>query len=220
MGSNSALLLQLLSLGKSLPLSGTVSSATTWESKRPIGCGEKPAGSWLVAGGASFSHCLPRARPCLPVSAGIAKACEQNLQKTLRFGGRVELPSSMELRAMLVSVGWGLEEREIGAPLRDPVGTQRSRAFPPTPVQSPLAWGLPWPGTIAGPDPRTWPLSSPPLSLSQAGRSSKRQLFLLPGGLERHLKIKTCTVREGMFLAGRCWRGGDTPASGVGSQGC
>lgn len=38
--------------------------------------------------------------------AGIAKACEQNLQKTLRFGGRLELPSSMELRAMLVSVGW------------------------------------------------------------------------------------------------------------------
>uniref|UniRef100_A0A8D0PLR1 Unconventional myosin-XV n=1 Tax=Sus scrofa TaxID=9823 RepID=A0A8D0PLR1_PIG len=59
---------------------------------------------------------------------GIAKACEQNLQKTLRFGGRLELPSSMELRALL------------------------------------------------------------------AGRSSKRQLFLLPGGLERHLKIKTCTV--------------------------
>ena len=104
-----------LSLGKSLPLSGTVSSATTWESKCPIGCAEKPAGSWLVAGRASFSHCLPRARPCLPVSAGIAKACEQNLQKTLCFGGRVELPSSMELRAMLVSVGWGQEEREIGA---------------------------------------------------------------------------------------------------------
>ncbi|KAK2492703.1 hypothetical protein MC885_002875 [Smutsia gigantea] len=59
---------------------------------------------------------------------GIAKACEKNLQKTLRFGGRLELPSSMELRAML------------------------------------------------------------------AGRNSKRQLFLLPGGLERHLKIKTCTV--------------------------
>ncbi|XP_023369828.1 unconventional myosin-XV [Otolemur garnettii] len=59
---------------------------------------------------------------------GIAKACEQNLQKTLCFGGRLELPSSMELRAML------------------------------------------------------------------AGRSSKRQLFLLPGGLERHLKIKTCSV--------------------------
>ncbi|XP_007939649.1 unconventional myosin-XV [Orycteropus afer afer] len=59
---------------------------------------------------------------------GIAKACEQNLQKTLQYGGRLELPSSMELRAML------------------------------------------------------------------AGRSSKRQLFLLPGGLERHLKIKTCTV--------------------------
>ncbi|XP_077019523.1 unconventional myosin-XV [Tamandua tetradactyla] len=65
--------------------------------------------------------------PGLPFQ-GIAKACEQNLQKTLRFGGRLELPSSMELRAML------------------------------------------------------------------AGRSSKRQLFLLPGGLERHLKIKTCTV--------------------------
>ncbi|XP_045840099.1 unconventional myosin-XV [Meles meles] len=65
--------------------------------------------------------------PGLPFQ-GIAKACEQNLQKTLRSGGRLELPSSMELRAML------------------------------------------------------------------AGRSSKRQLFLLPGGLERHLKIKTCTV--------------------------
>uniref|UniRef100_A0A672MFI2 MyTH4 domain-containing protein n=1 Tax=Sinocyclocheilus grahami TaxID=75366 RepID=A0A672MFI2_SINGR len=28
----------------------------------------------------------------------------------------------------------------------------------------------------------------------QAGRSSKRQLFLFPGGIERHLKIKTCSV--------------------------
>lgn len=28
----------------------------------------------------------------------------------------------------------------------------------------------------------------------QAGRSAKRQLFLLPGGIERHLKIKTCSV--------------------------
>ncbi|CAK6437606.1 unnamed protein product [Pipistrellus nathusii] len=65
--------------------------------------------------------------PGLPFQ-GIAKACEQNLQKTLRCGGRLELPSSMELRALL------------------------------------------------------------------AGRSSKRQLFFLPGGLERHLKIKTCTV--------------------------
>uniref|UniRef100_A0A8D2CP25 Unconventional myosin-XV n=1 Tax=Sciurus vulgaris TaxID=55149 RepID=A0A8D2CP25_SCIVU len=65
--------------------------------------------------------------PGLPFQ-GIAKACEQNLKKTLHFGGRLELPSNMELRAML------------------------------------------------------------------AGRSSKRQLFLLPGGLERHLKIKTCTV--------------------------
>ncbi|MBN3312141.1 MYO15 protein, partial [Atractosteus spatula] len=27
-----------------------------------------------------------------------------------------------------------------------------------------------------------------------AGRSSKRQLFLLPGGIERHLKIKTCSI--------------------------
>ncbi|KAH0505963.1 Unconventional myosin-XV [Microtus ochrogaster] len=36
--------------------------------------------------------------------ARIAKACEQNLQKTLRFGGRLELPSSMELRAMLVAL--------------------------------------------------------------------------------------------------------------------
>ncbi|XP_078518827.1 unconventional myosin-XV [Lissotriton helveticus] len=59
---------------------------------------------------------------------GIAKACEQNLRKTLMFGGRCEFPSSMELKAMV------------------------------------------------------------------AGRSSKRQLFLLPGGIERHLKIKTCSV--------------------------
>ncbi|KAG8433344.1 hypothetical protein GDO86_017575 [Hymenochirus boettgeri] len=59
---------------------------------------------------------------------GIAKACEQNLRKTLQFGGRREYPSSMELKAMV------------------------------------------------------------------AGRSSKRQLFLLPGGIERHLKIKTCSV--------------------------
>ncbi|XP_030742377.1 unconventional myosin-XV [Echinops telfairi] len=73
-----------------------------------------------------FLHNTSQA-PGLPFQ-GIAKACEQNLQKTVRFGGRLELPSSMELRAML------------------------------------------------------------------AGRSSKRQLFLLPGGLERHLKIRTCTV--------------------------
>ncbi|KAM6055069.1 LOW QUALITY PROTEIN: unconventional myosin-XV [Chlamydotis macqueenii] len=65
--------------------------------------------------------------PELPFQ-GIAKACEQNLQKTLQFGGRCLFPSSMELKAMV------------------------------------------------------------------AGRSAKRQLFLLPGGIERHLKIKTCSV--------------------------
>ncbi|KAK2833709.1 hypothetical protein Q5P01_017598 [Channa striata] len=59
---------------------------------------------------------------------GIAKACEQNLRRTFQYGGRVQYPNSMELKAML------------------------------------------------------------------AGRSSKRQLFLLPGGIERHLKIKTCSV--------------------------
>ncbi|XP_051488212.1 LOW QUALITY PROTEIN: unconventional myosin-XV [Apus apus] len=65
--------------------------------------------------------------PELPFQ-GIAKACEQNLRKTLQFGGRCLFPSSMELKAMV------------------------------------------------------------------AGRSAKRQLFLLPGGIERHLKIKTCSV--------------------------
>ena len=30
----------------------------------------------------------------------------------------------------------------------------------------------------------------------QAGRSSKRQLVLLPGGIERHLKVKTCSVSD------------------------
>lgn len=34
-------------------------------------------------------------------------------------------------------------------------------------------------------------------SPTQAGRSAKRQLFLLPGGIERHLKIKTCSVSRG-----------------------
>uniref|UniRef100_A0A8V0Z462 Myosin XVA n=1 Tax=Gallus gallus TaxID=9031 RepID=A0A8V0Z462_CHICK len=66
-------------------------------------------------------------RPELPFQ-GISKACEQNLRKTLQFGGRSLFPSSMELKAMV------------------------------------------------------------------AGRSAKRQLFLLPGGIERHLKIKTCSV--------------------------
>ncbi|KAM6350625.1 unconventional myosin-XV [Alca torda] len=66
-------------------------------------------------------------QPELPFQ-GIAKACEQNLRKTLQFGGRSLFPSSMELKAMV------------------------------------------------------------------AGRSAKRQLFLLPGGIERHLKIKTCSV--------------------------
>ncbi|XP_054849655.1 unconventional myosin-XV [Eublepharis macularius] len=59
---------------------------------------------------------------------GIAKACEQNLQKTFQFGGRCGFPGNMELKAMV------------------------------------------------------------------AGRSSKRQLVLLPGGIEKHLKIKTCSV--------------------------
>ncbi|KAE8282979.1 Unconventional myosin-XV Unconventional myosin-15 [Larimichthys crocea] len=59
---------------------------------------------------------------------GIANACEQNLRRTFQYGGRIQYPNSMELKAML------------------------------------------------------------------AGRSSKRQLFLLPGGIERHLKIKTCSV--------------------------
>ncbi|XP_067390295.1 unconventional myosin-XV [Emydura macquarii macquarii] len=36
--------------------------------------------------------------------------------------------------------------------------------------------------------------SSMELKAMVAGRSAKRQLFLLPGGMERHLKIKTCSV--------------------------
>uniref|UniRef100_A0A8B9EVJ7 MyTH4 domain-containing protein n=1 Tax=Amazona collaria TaxID=241587 RepID=A0A8B9EVJ7_9PSIT len=36
--------------------------------------------------------------------------------------------------------------------------------------------------------------SSMELRAMVAGRSAKRQLFLLPGGIERHLKIKTCSV--------------------------
>ncbi|XP_069763279.1 unconventional myosin-XV isoform X2 [Narcine bancroftii] len=59
---------------------------------------------------------------------GIAKACHQNLKKTFQFGGRIQFPDGMELKAMV------------------------------------------------------------------AGRSSKRQVFLLPGNVERHLKIKTCSV--------------------------
>lgn len=48
-------------------------------------------------------------------------------------------------------------------------------------------WGAFW--GLAG-------IKAPPAPL-QAGRSAKRQLFLLPGGIERHLKIKTCSVRRG-----------------------
>ncbi|XP_023792922.1 unconventional myosin-XV [Cyanistes caeruleus] len=36
--------------------------------------------------------------------------------------------------------------------------------------------------------------SSMELKAMVAGRSAKRQLFFLPGGIERHLKIKTCSV--------------------------
>ncbi|KAF7689784.1 hypothetical protein HF521_013137 [Silurus meridionalis] len=36
--------------------------------------------------------------------------------------------------------------------------------------------------------------SSMELKAIVAGRSSKRQCFLFPGGIERHLKVKTCTV--------------------------
>ncbi|KAM9844223.1 unconventional myosin-XV [Aulostomus maculatus] len=41
---------------------------------------------------------------------------------------------------------------------------------------------------------RTQYPNSMELKAMLAGRSSKRQLFLLPGGMERHLKIKTCSV--------------------------
>ncbi|XP_054634967.1 unconventional myosin-XV [Dunckerocampus dactyliophorus] len=41
---------------------------------------------------------------------------------------------------------------------------------------------------------RTVPPSSMELKAMMAGRSSKRQLFLFPGGIERHVKIKTCSV--------------------------
>lgn len=35
---------------------------------------------------------------------GIAKACEQNLRRTFQYGGRIQYPNSMELKAMLVSL--------------------------------------------------------------------------------------------------------------------
>uniref|UniRef100_A0A3Q0SMD8 MyTH4 domain-containing protein n=1 Tax=Amphilophus citrinellus TaxID=61819 RepID=A0A3Q0SMD8_AMPCI len=41
---------------------------------------------------------------------------------------------------------------------------------------------------------RTVPPNSMELKAMMAGRSSKRQLFLFPGGIERHVKIKTCSV--------------------------
>lgn len=76
----------------------------------------------LAAGGQrSLSDCRP-GQGLGSVVAGIAKACEQNLQKTLRFGGRLELPSSMELRALLVSVGVGPGRAEGPAVLRRPSG--------------------------------------------------------------------------------------------------
>ncbi|XP_022593788.1 unconventional myosin-XV-like [Seriola dumerili] len=41
---------------------------------------------------------------------------------------------------------------------------------------------------------RVVPPNSMELKAMMAGRSSKRQLFLFPGGIERHVKIKTCSV--------------------------
>ncbi|XP_061534898.1 unconventional myosin-XV [Phycodurus eques] len=41
---------------------------------------------------------------------------------------------------------------------------------------------------------RTVPPNNMELKAMMAGRSSKRQLFLFPGGLESHVKIKTCSV--------------------------
>ncbi|XP_044203400.1 unconventional myosin-XV [Thunnus albacares] len=41
---------------------------------------------------------------------------------------------------------------------------------------------------------RIVPPNSMELKAMLAGRSSKRQLFLFPGGIERHVKIKTCSV--------------------------
>uniref|UniRef100_A0A3Q3LMY3 MyTH4 domain-containing protein n=1 Tax=Labrus bergylta TaxID=56723 RepID=A0A3Q3LMY3_9LABR len=41
---------------------------------------------------------------------------------------------------------------------------------------------------------RLVPPNSMELKAMMAGRSSKRQLFLFPGGIERHAKIKTCSV--------------------------
>ncbi|XP_008290678.1 unconventional myosin-XV [Stegastes partitus] len=41
---------------------------------------------------------------------------------------------------------------------------------------------------------RIVPPNSMELKAMMAGRSSKRQLFLFPGGIERHVKLKTCSV--------------------------
>ncbi|TKS68505.1 Unconventional myosin-XV [Collichthys lucidus] len=41
---------------------------------------------------------------------------------------------------------------------------------------------------------RIMPPNSMELKAMMAGRSSKRQLFLFPGGIERHAKIKTCSI--------------------------
>uniref|UniRef100_A0A3B4A4D0 MyTH4 domain-containing protein n=1 Tax=Periophthalmus magnuspinnatus TaxID=409849 RepID=A0A3B4A4D0_9GOBI len=41
---------------------------------------------------------------------------------------------------------------------------------------------------------RIVPPNSMELTAMMAGRSSKRQLFLFPGGIERHVKLKTCSV--------------------------
>ncbi|XP_058497652.1 unconventional myosin-XV-like [Solea solea] len=41
---------------------------------------------------------------------------------------------------------------------------------------------------------RIVPPNNMELKAMMAGRSSKRQLFLFPGGIERHVKIKTCSV--------------------------
>uniref|UniRef100_A0A3Q1GWU1 MyTH4 domain-containing protein n=1 Tax=Acanthochromis polyacanthus TaxID=80966 RepID=A0A3Q1GWU1_9TELE len=48
---------------------------------------------------------------------------------------------------------------------------------------------------------RTVAPNSMELKAMMAGRSSKRQLFLFPGGIERHVKLKTCSVSVQLLLS-------------------
>jgi len=81
-----------------------------------------------------FGRANVAAQPGPPSPPGIAKACEQNLRKTLEFGGRSLFPGGMELKAMVVRTGAGGARGRADASWRFPTeirDSTRGLGIPP-----------------------------------------------------------------------------------------